>query len=117
MIEWLWVVINTVSLVVSVQSFREARRAQLAVAQLNGRAREIVAEAGVRREALRVGISLILLAIVVPLLFDDRETMLNFFVVALVSVALLLMVNAVSDARARRMLMAILWDEIEARRA
>jgi hypothetical protein len=115
-LELLWIVVNGVDLVVTLDALRDAGRDRAAVRIRNGAARTLVAAGNVRREGFRVLAQLLLLALVVPGIFVDRPVPLSPFVVILIGVSLALLANTVGDRRERARLARIVEAEILAER-
>lgn len=115
-LEAIWVLINTVTLVLTVTALLDARADRTAVKLINGRARELAAWGIVRRERLRVMKQLLLLSIAIPGLFlaDGAirpEPLRVWPVIALMSLALLLLYQSFSDARDRKRLTVLVTAE------
>jgi hypothetical protein len=101
-IEAIWIALNLSTFVLTAAALLDALADKRAVVALNGHARELIATGVVRRESLRLVVQGFLLAIIVPGLFDDRPTPLNFFVVILMAIPVVLLLSSVLDARDRR---------------
>lgn len=111
-VEAFWVVLNSVTLLLTVGLLVDAERDRRAVKRLNGKAREIVTANAVRREVISTVIQAIFLALAVPSLLSDRDVSLSYSVVALLTVAVLLLVQSVFDTLERKRLKAILLREL-----
>ena len=109
-VEWLWIALNVLTFVLTLYARRQARIDQRAVQGINGKAREVSAAGGVRRETVRVGLQLGLLSLVwwSGGLTSDRDVTLNPFVVTLFAIAIGMFVNSALDLRDRREVMRIL---------
>ena len=116
-VEAIWVLINLTTFVLTLSALIDARADRSAVKLLNGHARELVAEATVRREGLRLIVQSLLLVVVVPGLFSSREIVLSPAVVALMTVPVVLLSSSFFDARNRKALTALVAAEIAANHA
>lgn len=103
-IEATWLVLNVVTLFLTVYALVDARADERAVRALNGEAREIVTEGNVRRETFRVILQVQLLFVALPGLFSDREATLNPIVLVLMSIPVVLLLATIFDARDRMLL-------------
>lgn len=110
-LEWLWLLVNGFTLALTIGAFHDARQAQAAVRALNGRAREIVADSNVRREALRIAVQALLLSIVVPGLFSSRPITLSWPIIALITVPVILMISSGLDMYDRRRVIELIAAE------
>jgi hypothetical protein len=111
LVEFLWVMLNTITLVFTITALVDARADREAVRLLNGKARELAASGIVRREMVRVIVQVLLLSIAVPGLFSDRETALSPVVAALMAVPLFLLLSSFWDARERKAMTVIVTAE------
>lgn len=109
-IETVWIVMNTVAVLVTGASFLEAMQRWNEARRLNGKhaARRLVARSNARREGMRAVAQLLLLSLVLPGLTIDRPTPLNAFTFALIAISAVLLVQTVWDTRDRFRLLAIL---------
>lgn len=110
-LEAIWTATNVLALLVKVWLLREAIRDHRAVKLLNGAAREIATRGDIRRESIRIGVTLLLLSIVVPGLFIDRDITLTPAILALMAVPLVLLLQSALDLRERRLLTALIAKE------
>lgn len=116
LLEALWILVNTVTLAYVVTALSDARADQAAVKLLNGKAREVAAQATIRREWLRIVKVLLLMAVAVPgLFFADGEARPDALrvlpVLALMTLALLLLYQSYTDARDRKRLIVLVTAE------
>jgi hypothetical protein len=110
-LEFVWVMLNTVTLVFTITALFDARADREAVRILNGRARELAATGIVRRELVRVIVQVLLLSIAVPGLFSDRQTTLSPALAALMAVPVFLLLASFWDARERKRMTTIVAAE------
>jgi hypothetical protein len=101
-VEAVWILLNFSTLVLTLSALADARADQAAVKLLNGHAREVAAAGIVRREALRLLMQLLLLAIVIPRLFVEGDTPATVGVVVVMLIPLILLVSSLLDARDRK---------------
>lgn len=114
-VEWLYLITNCVAWGFTLWAIRDAQSARRAVHKLNGRAREIVAWANVRREVLRFAVQSLLVLLGVPALFTIQDTpLLNPFVLILIAISQLLLLSSVFDTRDRRRVLFMVQNEIAA---
>jgi hypothetical protein len=112
LVEFTWVMLNTVTLIFTITALFDARTDREAVRLLNGRARELAASGIVRRELIRVMVQVLLLTVALPGLFtEDRNTGLNPIVVVLMAVPVLLLLSSFLDARERKALTVLVTAE------
>lgn len=112
-VELLWLAINGIAVVLQLIAWQDARRDRADVALANGPIRRATAQGNVVRERLRTAGQLILLGLVAPALFDDREVRLSPFVLALIALSLVLLGLALVDWRLRRQLAGITREQID----
>ena len=112
-IEGFWLLINLVGFGVAAWLLSDALADRAAIRAANGRAREIIGSGGVRREVIRLAVSVLLLVVVVPGLFVDREIALSPPLAALMLVPALITANGLLDAQERRRLAALLQTDID----
>lgn len=115
-IEAIWICLNFITLILTAVALLDALKDAAAVKALNGKARELVAGGNVRREALRLVVQVVLIAVALPGLFEGRDTPLSVSVVLLVSVPALLLIQTALDTRERWKLSGILTERIIAER-
>lgn len=101
-VEAVWTLLNFSTFLLTLSALVDARADQRAVKLLNGHARELAAAGIVRREFLRLVMQVLLLAVVIPGLFADGDTPVNYIVVILMSIPVLLLLSSLLDARDRR---------------
>src|SRR6186713_3166098 len=106
-IELIWITLNTVTLVLTVTAYFDARADRRAVRLLNGKARELAATGIVRSEGLRILKQVILLGIALPSLFSDREVPFNYFIAGLMALSLLLLYQSLAATRLRKALLIL----------
>ena len=106
-IEAFWVLVNTVTAILTVIALIDARQTEVAVRELNGRAREIVAHGNVRREWFRLLVQLLLLMLAAPGLFVDRPIPLSPPILTLITIPIVLLISTLLDYRERRKLVQI----------
>lgn len=111
-IEFGWIVVNLTASVLTLTALFDARADRTAVRLLNGHARELAADGIVRREVIRLVVQLMLLSIVIPGLFSDREITLSPVVLALIGIAVLLAFQTFLDARERKALTALVAADV-----
>lgn len=111
-IEAAWVIVNLATFAFTLSAFVDARADRSAVKLLNGHARELIANGTVRREGIRVTVQLLLLSVVAPGLFSDRDIALSLPIVALMTVPVLLLLSSFFDARDRKALTVIVAADI-----
>lgn len=115
-LEFLWILVNTVTLAYVVIALSDARADRETVRLMNGKARELAAEGNVRREILRIVKVLLLMGVAIPgLFFADGEVRPDIFrvlpVVDLMALALLLLFQSYIDARDRKRLIVLVTAE------
>jgi hypothetical protein len=115
-LEFVWVLVNTITLVFVINGLFDARSDRRAVRLLNGKARELAATGIVRREMMRVTKVALLLSVAVPgLFFPDnviRPALFRVYpVVALMTLALLLLLQSFWDARDRKAMTVLITEE------
>lgn len=110
-VEAFWLLINLVTLILTVRAYLEARADRDAVKALNGRARELAAAGQVRREGFRVIVQALLLSVVIPSLFAPGGVSLTAPIVALMAVPVVLLVSSWLDSRDRRALVLLISAE------
>jgi hypothetical protein len=112
-VESFWLAVNLLSLALTIQALIDARRDQIAVKALNGRAREVAAAGDVRRAIERiVKVSLLLGVVLASEAFrNDREIELTPSLVLLMLVPCVILLSAYLDARERRLLIALVARE------
>lgn len=103
-VEGLWLTVNAGTLLLTAAALVEAERDRRAVRRLNGKARRIATAGNVRREVLRTVVQVLLLLVAVPAIFSDREITLSPPIVELMTVAIVLLISSIWDARERRRL-------------
>ena len=101
-IEFVWVIVNVVTLAFTVTALFDARADRTAVRLLNGKARELAATGIVRREVIRVVVQVLLLSVALPSLFSDRQTQLSPALAVLMTVPVFLLLASFWDARDRK---------------
>lgn len=106
-VEAVWLLVNLVTLILTLVAFVDARADRLTVTLLNGKARELAAQGIVRREGFRIIVQVLLLSIAIPGLFVDRDIQLTPILAALIAVPLVLLVSSFLDARDRRHMTAL----------
>ena len=106
-VEALWIVLNLTTFVLTASALLDARADREAVRKLNGSARELVAKGIVRREGLRLVVQVLLLIIVVPGVFADREFNFTPAIAALMLIPIVLLISSAVDARDRRALTVV----------
>jgi hypothetical protein len=111
-VEWLWVGLNTATLVLTLLLLADAERDRRTVRRFNGRAREIVTANSVRREFLRAIVQALLLALTIPSLLSDRDITLSGPVLTLIAIALVLLAQSVLDTRERKQLKVVVAREL-----
>ena len=110
-VELFWLGVNVLSLALTIQALIEARRDRETVKRLNGRAREVAVAGDVRRAWERIVKVSLLIAVVVPQLFSDREIVLTPTIVALMLVPCVILLSAYRDQRERKLLTALVARE------
>lgn len=116
-LEIAWLTTCIVGLALSSAGLADAIADHRAVKALNGRAREIVSTGNVRREAVRVGLQIYMLVLVIPSLFDDRSVTITLAgIMFILGLPVGLAVNSLLDVRERRRLSDILATQIELER-
>ena len=104
-VEGLWIALGLTAFVLTFTAFTDARASQKAVRVLNGRAREMAADGIVRREVIRLVVQVLLLSLVIPGLFDDRQTdLFNPLVLTLMVIQGLILFSTILDSRERKSL-------------
>ena len=111
-VEAVWFIVNLTTFLLTVSAFVDARADRAAVKLLNGHGRELIANATIRREGIRLTIQVLLLVVVVPGLFSDRAIVLSVPLVALMIVPVLLLLNSFFDARDRKALTVLVAADI-----
>lgn len=111
-VEGVWLVANLIALVLTLSALVGALSDQAAVHALNGKARELAATGQVRREALRAIVQVLLVFVVIPGLFVDRDVPLTPTVTALMAVPLVLLLSSILDARDRRRMTVLATAEV-----
>lgn len=98
-IEAFYILVNTVTVVLTVAALFNARADRAALN--DGPIRTIIANGNVRREWIRLGVQLLLLSIAIPAILSARETQLSPIVLVLLAIPLLLMMSSIFDQRDR----------------
>lgn len=111
-LEAFWIVVNGTAWVLTVIALWDA----LQLRDVGPGARRLVARGNARREALRFILQSLLLWLVAPELFIDREIRLSQSVMILIAISLVLLLATVLDAKERRSLRRMTFEEIEAER-
>lgn len=106
--EGFYVAVNVTAVVLTLFALYDAIVSRRVVRTLNGRAREIVADATVRREWFRLAVQLLLLSLAVPAVLKPGDTPLSFAVVCLLLIPVLLLASSIFDARDRRRVIHII---------
>jgi hypothetical protein len=116
-VEALWVILNLVTAALTLSALVDARADRSAVRLLNGHARDLAANGIVRREAIRLVVQVLLLAIAVPGLFSDAPRPLTPGLVMLMAIPVLLLLSSFFDARDRKALTVLVAADLLATRA
>jgi hypothetical protein len=116
-VEALWVILNLVTAALTLSALVDARADRSAVRLLNGHARDLAANGIVRREAIRLVVQVLLLAIAVPGLFSDAPRPLTPGLVMLMAIPILLLLSSFFDARDRKALTVLVAADLLATRA
>lgn len=104
LVDVVWILINTTTLIFAILGLYEAKKDQEAVKLLNGKAREIASSGVVRREWFRVTAQIFLLLVAIPSLFTEGPQFLTPRVAILMFLPILLLASSLMDARERRTL-------------
>lgn len=115
-VEAVWIASNLLGVVFTIAALGDAWADEKAIRALNGRARELVGRGNIRREAFRLAVQVILLVVVVPGLFSDREINLSLPVAALMAVPFVILASSVLDWGERRRLARMLDADIATER-
>jgi hypothetical protein len=105
--EVVWIVINSTTTLLTLWALWDAYRARRAVKLLNGTARDVVAAGNTRREWFRLLVQILLLLVIVPGLFVDRDIPMTPYVLLLMSVPIVLLISTALDTRERRVLLEL----------
>lgn len=116
-VEWFWLGVNGTTFVITLWALFDARGDRRAVMALDGPARDIAADASVRREVLRLIVQALFLALVVPSLFAPGEVKLSALLFILIGVPVVLLISTALDARDRKRIKAIIYKEVAQREA
>lgn len=98
-IEAFYILVNAVAVVLTTAALLDARADRAALN--NGPVRTIIANGNVRREAIRLGVQLLLMIIAIPAIFTARETQLSPIVLVLLAIPLFLLASSILDRRDR----------------
>jgi len=111
-VEAVWLTASGLGFLLTAYALFDAFGQREIVRRLNGRAAELAAATNVRREFIRLAVQALLLFVVLPGLFSDRETPLTPIVAALIAVPVLLLVNTIVDLRDRRRLVGVVLQAV-----
>ena len=115
-IEAYWIGLNLVTFFVTVAALVDFRRDLVAVRQLNGHIRGIIARGNVRRAWFMVGLQALLLGVAAPGLFTAREATMTIGLFLFLFVPPLLLAIPLMDRRDRQRIAKRLIADIESAR-
>lgn len=113
-VEDIYVAVNSAGVALTALALYDAVLSRRVVRTLNGRARELLADAAIRRECLRLAKQFVLLSMALPSLAAPGDTSVNYLVAGLVALSVLLLLNTVLDTITRRRVVRILQAEVAA---
>jgi hypothetical protein len=110
-LESFYVIVNSAAVAFTLVALADALAARKEVYRLNGMAREVTADATVRREVFRLMVQFLLLALAVPAIIKPGDTPLSFPVAVLLTIPVVLLTSTMLDARTRRRVLRIIAEE------